>query len=312
MLELLHEASGLDSIYLTEVDSSKGEQRILFAKNSHRMAIPEGMTVPWDETLCKRALDQATTFAADVATRWKDCAAAQSLGIQTYTSFPINDGEGLLLGTLCGVSDESRELPPNFQKLLKLVAQLIGKQLVNERLMRRLCAVNAQLAAAATIDPLTGLANRRLLMSELQRLLAQARRAGSSVLVAMIDMDGFKKINDECGHATGDLLIQAIGQSLKCQLRETDLLARIGGDEFVVVGPGPSSGVTTDSALAAIAQRLTEATKKTFDLNGTFLCYEGASVGVVVVDPAASDPDAALRAADAMMYQAKRRRASLR
>src|SRR5579862_4412685 len=72
LLEMLHAATGLESTYLTSIDLAAGEQHIQFALNAGSMKVPEGLTVPWSDTLCKRALDEGTTFCSDVPGRWGD------------------------------------------------------------------------------------------------------------------------------------------------------------------------------------------------------------------------------------------------
>ena len=109
-----------------------------------------------------------------------------------------------------------------------------------EQLLARLQEGSKRLATYTLTDPLTGLANRRALLDDLQRVLAHARREQLSVLVATIDLDGFKQINDRHGHASDGLFLQAVTQRLLPRMRESDLLGRLGGDEFVIIGLGPA------------------------------------------------------------------------
>lgn len=124
--------------------------------------------------------------------------------------------------------------PPSCHCSLYWVANFIER----EQLLARLQESSKCLATYALTNPLTGLANRRALLGELQRVLAHARREQLSVLVAMIDLDGFKQINDRHGHASGGLFLQAVTQRLLPRMRESDLLGRLGGDEFVIIGLG--------------------------------------------------------------------------
>src|SRR5690606_23616043 len=89
LLQLLEHVTGLESTYLTRVDEAAGQQLVLFAHNSKSMQIPEGLTVPWGDTLCKRALDEGRPFTTSVADHWGDSEAAKALKICTYTSTPI-------------------------------------------------------------------------------------------------------------------------------------------------------------------------------------------------------------------------------
>jgi diguanylate cyclase len=193
---------------------------------------------------------------------------------------------------------------------MQLFSRIINQHLERERLVAELQAVNAQLAASSRTDHLTGLPNRRLLIEELEGLIGRSARAHASVLVAFIDLDGFKAINDVHGHQSGDAFLRAIAERLTGVLRTGDLLARLGGDEFVVIGPGPALGEDASAAVAALGQRLGDRTLGEFDLGVHRIAYGGASVGTVAVDPRLSSADHALRQADAAMYEVKRRRAA--
>src|SRR5690606_3018216 len=112
-----------------------------------------------------------------------------------------------------------------------------------------------QLELMAFTDTVTGLPNRRLLLDRLGRDLAQVQRNGGSLALAFIDLDGFKGINDKYGHEVGDEVLRAAAQRMKHVLREVDTLARIGGDEFVVVMQGlneQTSGKLMNRLLTAI------------------------------------------------------------
>ena len=300
LLALLQQVSGMESTYLTTVDEAAGVQNILYARNSGKLQIGEGLQVPWADTLCKRALDEQQLFTDDVAQRWGDSEAARALGIQTYMTQPVRAVDGQLIGTLCASSSEKVPRVDDSEKLLGLFAGLISRQFEREALLARLQAANAELAAHALTDPLTGLANRRLLIEEAQRMLARAARDGSRIEVGFLDFDGFKAINDRYGHEAGDRFLAAMAQRLRDGLRSADLVARYGGDEFVVLAPADAGSGEDGAALRERIEGLSRG--RVVIGEGLEIDYAGASVGVVLSRPGESDADTLLARADAAMY----------
>lgn len=307
LLELLEMVTGLESTYLTHIDTGAGLQTIVYSRNSRTMQIPEGLSVPWGDTLCKRALEEGRTYTEDVAACWGDSEAAKALGIQTYASTPVYLGRDHLYGTLCAASSDRQPLTSQGQQALSLFSALIGQQLERERLLEELQKANAALETESATDALTGLPNRRCALTELDRLFAIGRRTGQRVLVAFIDLDGFKKINDSHGHDAGDVFLVEVGRRLSKGLRAGDMLGRLGGDEFVVIGlTSPGDGDTDD----APQRRLSPLIQGRYDLGNAVIDYPGASFGVIHADPHRLTPDEALRQADARMYENKRNRRS--
>ena len=310
LLEILETVSGLESTYLTTIDLEAGVQHVLHARNIGLLQIPEGLSVPWSDTLCKRALEEGRFFTDDVGACWGDSAAARELGIHTYLSTPVRLTDGSLYGTLCAASTEPHVLPANMAHILLLFAGLIAQQVEREDLIRQLCRANERLADYAVTDPLTQLSNRRALQREMTRLLEDRDARDTPVLIAFVDLDGFKAINDMHGHDVGDLFLVELAARLRAILRTGDMAARIGGDEFVVVGAGP--GQPDPDRLAAARQAFQEriflATAGEYRLGDVRLDYAGASVGVLDVRSSTHDAAQALRQADALMYAVKKER----
>ena len=311
LLRLLSQVSGMESTYLTTVHVSEGVQRVELSCNCADLEIPEGLVVPWGDTLCKRALDENLLFCNNVSEYWGDSSAAQALNIQSYASAPIYSADGSLLGTVCGASTSVLEYSPELEALLPIISGVLGIFLERETLLERLQQMNGDLKTLALTDTLTGLANRRAVLAELKRLFALAKREEKCILVAVIDLDGFKQINDMYGHLVGDAFLSAISERFKQELRGSDIIGRFGGDEFLLGALGPASDTSQEQlneSVQWLQQRLHQVTAGRYQIGGLGeLNYVGASVGVVAVANSVSI-DEAIRMADAEMYRIKRMR----
>lgn len=305
LLEMLATATGLEATYMTTIDEAAGVQEVRYSRSEGALALPEGLSVPWEDTLCRRALMEGRMYTDDVAALWGDSDAARELGIATYASTPIRGSDGHLYGTLCAASSRRLPMREDARRVLDIFSRLIGYHVQRERLMEELQAANDRLKGYALTDPMTGLPNRRALTEELQRRLARRSREGSDLLVAFIDLDGFKQVNDTHGHDGGDRMLATIADRLAQAHRADDYTARLGGDEFVVLA---SAGDDPAAAADILRRRLQRATSGRFDLGGTRLDYAGASVGVVVAASDPPDPHVELMRADAAMYAIKRGR----
>ncbi len=157
-----------------------------------------------------------------------------------------------------------------------------------------------RLRRLAHYDQLTGLANRPSFDESLAVALSRARRRNGHLVVMMLDLDGFKGVNDHYGHDAGDRLLQEVGVRLRCLLREYDAVARLGGDEFAVV----LTDVGQVEGVALVAERVVEALAKPITV-GVVPVRVSASVGVALYPESGSSPARLLKSADVAMYQAK-------
>ena len=152
-------------------------------------------------------------------------------------------------------------------------------------------------------DPLTGLPNRTFLRERLEETIRAGEREMKPCAVLLMDLDGFKSVNDSLGHQAGDRLLQQVGQRMRGVLRKADTIARYGGDEFAIVPWG-----ATDVARAVlIAEKVLQAVDKPFTIDDQPIAVN-MSIGIAVFPQHADDADALMRRADVAMYTAKRAR----
>ena len=170
---------------------------------------------------------------------------------------------------------------------------------VNARDVTERKALEAQLARLAATDPLTGLPNRTLFLDRLGHALARAAQERSEVCVLFLDLDRFKVLNDSLGHEAGDRALLAVAERLVAAVRPSDTVARFGGDEFMVLLEGCSTGEAT-----TVAERVLAALRVPLRVNGHDAIID-ASVGIAVSTSALKDPADLLRAADTALYHAK-------
>ena len=469
LLTILQELTALESVYLTRIDHGVGEQTILFANNSGQLQIPESVSVPWSDTLCRWALAESVFHTDDVGGRWPESSAGQALGLQTYVSVPVYLDDGDLFGTLCGASCERVAVEDGLREVMILFSTLIAHQVAREertrsailraesaetqlqelelladvletcqgaghysaamldilqrfrskgwigmvflrgnigferldqehdpdlvvpfdlleqqqystvewlpgavevqplwealglpwarhlalvpvfsegrllgglllspvlvddfrietllrscssalsqlaervRTLIRLQEANEELSLHALHDVLTDLPNRRHMLEALERMLAAAARNGPPVHVAFIDLDRFKAINDDHGHEAGDAFLHEVGRRLAATVRASDLVGRIGGDEFlVIVQSNPEIHATLERA--GLLRRLRAALTGDYDLPMAAIPYAGPSIGIITSEPDELNGISVVKRADAVMYADKAmRRAS--
>jgi diguanylate cyclase (GGDEF)-like protein len=157
------------------------------------------------------------------------------------------------------------------------------------------------LESLALNDPLTGLANRRLLADRMSMALVHARRNKSAMAVVYLDLDGFKQINDTLGHGAGDVLLKMVAGRLVAAVREEDTVARLGGDEFILA----LWHVSGADYAAAVALRAIEAVSQPYDIEGHTVSIT-TSAGVSIYPIHGENADTLMKSADLALYEAKR------
>jgi diguanylate cyclase (GGDEF)-like protein/PAS domain S-box-containing protein len=224
------------------------------------------------------AIERAAVRLAD-----GEILAEDGTGDRVDQRVPIGNGDELVLAL-------ERELAEEEMSFVRAVGITLGTALARLRSEERM-------RHEAVHDPLTGLANRTLLRDRLEHALARSQREHEHATgVLFVDLDNFKRVNDEYGHAAGDAVLVELGRRLKTAVRPADTVARLGGDEFVVV----CEEVDAETALA-LGERLVAAIAVPLKV-GDVEHRLSASIGVAL---GRTDPDALLGDADAAVYQAK-------
>jgi len=220
-------------------------------------------------------------------------AAAADRQLTSVWRAPLRSAASEALGDLLVFAPS--ELQQNAIDALGIFARLAVVAVERDRDERAL-------SHQATHDPLTGLANRTLLLSHLETALYRTRRGPEGLAVLFCDLDRFKNVNDSLGHSAGDALLVAVAARLRATVRPEDMVARPGGDEFVIVSEGPIEG----NFAARMADRVLGAFDAPFEVADRRL-YISPSVGIAVAGSASDSAEGLVRNADAAMYRAKQR-----
>jgi diguanylate cyclase (GGDEF)-like protein len=229
-----------------------------------------------------------------------DPRLVRSLDLASYISVPLLSRNRLLGVIVSGSVSAARSWPPSVRESVRQVT-LEGALVIENAQLREVEQLRLrQLATEAHHDPLTGLANRRRLIEELEATVYGTGARTCAVL--MIDLDRFKEINDSFGHSVGDDLLCLVGPRLQQALHRGDLLARMGGDEFAVLLPDAD-----DARAREVAESLGAALRDAFELDGMPLHID-ASIGIALCPDHGRDRSLLLARADTAMYVAKRGR----
>jgi diguanylate cyclase (GGDEF)-like protein len=227
--------------------------------------------------------------------------AALEAGMRAVFTFPLRHGEGRL-----GALDLYRETPGMLDEQELVAAQVLADvaaaYLINAHARQEAQDVSDRFRKSALHDALTGLPNRLLLEQRLEHLALRSKRSHAAAAVLFVDLDKFKRVNDTHGHAVGDQLLIAVAQRLQAVVRPGDTLARVAGDEFVMLCE--DLGEAGDGEV--LAKRIHHELSSLFSVTGLTLEVT-ASVGIAYAGPGETVTAQLLNDADTAMYQAKRR-----
>jgi diguanylate cyclase (GGDEF)-like protein len=222
-------------------------------------------------------------------------------GMRAVFTFPLRHGDHQL-GALDLYRDTPGSLSPQALATSQTLADVATAYLINAQAREELKDSSERSRELALHDALTGLPNRTLLLELLDHALQRSHRTGKSTAVLFLDLDGFKAVNDTYGHGVGDHLLVAVTRRLSHLLRPSDTMARLHGDEFVIL----CEDLDTPDQAGDIATRLLNAMAVPFAL-ATARIEMTVSMGIAFADHHHHDPKQVLRDADTAMYEAKRR-----
>ncbi|GGB75695.1 hypothetical protein GCM10008019_34900 [Deinococcus soli (ex Cha et al. 2016)] len=216
------------------------------------------------------------------------------MSVRAYAGVPVVTPDGYALGTLCVIDHRPRPFTPEQIEALTQLAEVLGGELERR-------AVQVQLKRLSLTDALTGLPNRAQLREYLRQSAQRVTLSGERVALALLDLDGFKVINDSLGHQAGDVLLQQVATRLREALSSSDLVARMGGDEFALV----LTDVRGIGSVERVLTRLRDAMERPFTVGGRDL-PASFSAGVSLYPDDGVDAEEMLARADTAMHRAKR------
>jgi diguanylate cyclase (GGDEF)-like protein len=236
-------------------------------------------------------LDLAGDAPLEPAADGADPAGLDRREHRPLTLLPLVNGERFfgVLSISAGAA-----LPEDLRKSLEALRTQVSLALDS-------VALTDELTVRAMTDALTGLGNRALLRDRLVAALARAKRSGRPVGVLLLDLNGFKPINDTYGHDAGDEMLRVVADRLRDSVRTEDVVGRLGGDEFVVI----AEDLRSAQDAIVVAERIVESLNRTVPYGRHELCTP-ASLGIALSHSETTGPDELLRLADAAMYVAKR------
>jgi diguanylate cyclase (GGDEF)-like protein/PAS domain S-box-containing protein len=296
VVQIVQEAAGADACCVVMSDETDGALRVVARDGGvtgEEPALPRGpgsqagYTLAVDEALVSNDLEHERRFTT--------VPLVLELGLRRGLSAPVRStrGDSGAAVLVLHRTAERALFGPEDVRFVEAVANVLASALDRAH-------AEAEVRHRALHDPLTGLANRAFLDAHLPQSLAAAARAGDEVALLLLDLDRFKVVNDTLGHGAGDDLLRVVAQRLRESVRVGDVVARFGGDEFVVACDHAGSVL----GVAALAKRLIDALARPIVVNGREL-FVSVSIGIVVADACGADADSLLRDADVAMYRAK-------
>jgi len=291
VLSYLHQRLGFS---LWMVTRTEGNDWIMLQVEDHGYGVKKGSVFCWSDSFCSRMVKgEGPKIAPEVHSipAYVESPIGKQVSIGAYIGIPLVLSDGSLFGTLCAIDPNPQsEAIKNELHTIELLAQMLSTILENELKYNEQARNLERIEAEAMSDVLTELYNRRgwekLLLAEEKR----CQRYGHPAGIIYIDLDNLKPINDKKGHAAGDQLIYIAAQEIRSAVRDQDIVARIGGDEFAVLGIE-----CNEQQIQSLGQRI-EASLNLANVEASWGCASRhPSKGLI----------AACEEADAKMYELK-------
>lgn len=269
---------------------------IVLAAEDDRFGVKAGDVLDWRDSICARMVREDGPRIAgrcDDIPAYADAPIRSRFDINAYIGIPLQTNCGRFFGTLCAIDDlEHPEMDDTELPLLELLGGLLAGFIRSEIENNELERHNERFRFEAMTDALTHLPNRRAWAETLEREQRRSKRLGETTFISIIDLDELKAVNDRKGHAEGDELLRKTALALRYAVRSSDFLARVGGDEFAVLGVQCDS-IDPEEVSARLRCSLQKA-------------GISASVGTAVGRPSDSHTEV-WASADAAMYRDKRK-----
>lgn len=291
-LELGCKRMGLEWAFVAQVEHGIATIRASVGKGAY----DTGDSVRVEKSLLRRALASDEVVVVEDARKVPVAAdpSARSGTLGTFLASPI-EVASKRFGAVCFACAQTRETPlsASDRDFIRLIGALIGAAIERGEAKLRLDAM-------AFSDSLTGLPNRASLDASIEDLIGRARRSEDRFAVHFLDLDDFKIVNDERGHAVGDELLKVVAERLRGAVGTTNVVARLGGDEFIILQPG----ATLPSEAGALASKVITVIGEPATIGGTALSI-GASIGISFFPGDGTDVHTLFANADRALYQAK-------
>ena len=246
--------------------------------------------------------DGTVVLAGNVTTSAvRPCDLARLMRLRSFVAMPLMSAQGPVGMIMCGDSSAPREWTGP-DRILAEQLSVEGALIIESAGMRQAAQDHvAALSHQAFHDALTGLPNRTHLVEQTERAVRAAGERRDRVALLVLDLNGFKQVNDTAGHQAGDVLLQQVAKRLRGAVRDNDVVSRLGGDEFAILLTHDAN----EDVAGTVAGRICERLRRPFEIDGRQTSI-GGSVGIALYPDDATGYEALMKGADAAMYEAKR------